>query len=193
MRLILRSEPVRIMASGGQDVNHRDERLDGRVPDVWDNAYVIVDFENGARAMLELCMFAEGSEYQEEICAVGPRGKIEARVPGPTRFWPAPLGAPPVAQLVVSPRQPRGPEVLPVPVDPDLLEAGDHNGATFYQHVRFNAVVRGEGDVEVGFRDGWAAVAMGLAAQYGALANAIKDCRIRVNALDWEVWNRNRF
>ena len=71
MRLILKSEPRRIMASAGQDVNHLNETYDGRSSDILDNGYVIVDFENGARAMLELCMFAEGSEYQEEISVVG--------------------------------------------------------------------------------------------------------------------------
>jgi len=58
MRHILRSEPVRVMASAGQAVNHLDERYAGETPDVWDHGYVLVDFENGARAMLELCMFA---------------------------------------------------------------------------------------------------------------------------------------
>jgi len=28
---------------------------------------VIVDFQSGARAMLELCMFAEASKHQEEV------------------------------------------------------------------------------------------------------------------------------
>ena len=37
--------------------------------------------------MLELCMFAEGSRYQEEISVVGKSGKIEALVPDPGRFW----------------------------------------------------------------------------------------------------------
>ena len=35
----------------------------------------------GQRAMLDLCMFAEGGENQEELVAVGDRGKVEARLP----------------------------------------------------------------------------------------------------------------
>jgi predicted dehydrogenase len=173
MRLILRDNPVRIMASGGQDVNHKDERYDGQPSDIWDNAYVIVDFAGGARAMLELCMFAEGARYQEEITAVGPLARIECLVPGPGRFWPAHLGAPPVPQLIVSPRDPKGPRLLEVPVDPHLLEAGDHNGSTFYQHDRFARAVRGEGPVEVGLSDGMWAVQMGLAAQRSALTGRV--------------------
>ena len=166
MRLAIGSDPVRIMAMGGQDANHMHEIYAGERSDIFDNGYVIVEFENGVRSMLELCMFAEGSRYQEEICAVGSRGKIEALVPGPARFWPADLGAAPVPQVIVSPRAPKGPEVLEVPVDPEILEAGDHNGSTFYQHKRFLEVVRGErATPEVTLQDGKWAVLMGLAAQ----------------------------
>ncbi len=169
MRLIIKSEPVRVMASAGQDANHKEEIYDGETPDILDNGYVIVDFENGARAMLELCMFAEGSRYQEEVSAVGPAGKIEALVPGPGRFWPRDLGEPPVPQLIVSPRNPKGPRQVDIPVDPTILDAGDHNGSTFYQHQHFVAVVRGEKtDVEVSLEDGRKAVEMGLAAQQSA-------------------------
>ncbi|MET3614768.1 putative dehydrogenase [Rhizobium aquaticum] len=168
MRFILKSDPVRVMASGGQSVNHLDEVYDGQTSDIWDNAYVIVDFASGARAMLELCMFAEGARYQEEISAVGPKGKIEAHVPGPGRFWPAHLGAPPVPQVVVSPREPKGPRLVEIPVDPQLLAAGDHNGSTFYQHQRFQRAALGQQQVEVSLEDGWWAVAMGMAAQQSA-------------------------
>ena len=177
MRLVAGCNPVRIMASGGQNVNHKDEVVDGHAPDIWDNAYVIVDFANGMRAMLELCMFAEGSRYQEEISAVGPLGKIEALVPGPGRFWPADLGPAPVPQVIVSPRSPKGPHVLEVPVDPVALAAGDHNGSTFYQHMGFAAVVRGGGAPDVGIGDGWWAAAMGMAAQASALTGQAVDLR----------------
>ncbi|GAA0783361.1 Gfo/Idh/MocA family oxidoreductase [Roseibium denhamense] len=169
MRLIMKCEPVRVMASAGQDANHKEERYDGEQPDILDNGYVIVDFENGARAMLELCMFAEGSRYQEEVSAVGPAGKIEALVPGPGRFWPKDLGEAPVPQLIVSPRHPKGPRQIDIPVDPAILDAGDHNGSTFYQHQGFVAVVRGEKQLpEVSLEDGRRAVEMGLAAQQSA-------------------------
>lgn len=168
MRLLLDDEPVRVMASAGQDVNHKTERYGEEAPDIWDGAYVIVDFARGSRAMLELCMYAEGSTFQEELTAVGPSGKIEAKVPGPGRFWPTHLGEPPTAQVIVSPRQPKGPQMVEIPVDPTLQAAGDHNGSTFYQHARFLDVVRGQGAVEVTLRDGLRAVEMGLAAQRSA-------------------------
>ncbi|MEM9524367.1 MAG: Gfo/Idh/MocA family oxidoreductase, partial [Pseudomonadota bacterium] len=168
MRHVLGSDPVRVMASAGQDENHLNERYEGRVPDVWDNAYVVIDFANGARGMLDLCMFAEGGRYQEEILAVGPEGKLECFVPGPTRFWNRDLGPAPTPKLIESPRRPVGPRELNIPVDPMLLEAGDHNGSTYYQHIRFLEVVRGMGRVEVDLHDGAMAVMMGLAAQRSA-------------------------
>lgn len=177
MRVIAGCDPIRVMASGGQSVNHLDERYGDQTPDIWDNAYVIVDFENGLRAMLELCMFAEGARYQEEIAAVGPHGKIECLVPGPGRFWPAQLGAAPVPQVIVSPRNPKGPVTLEIPVDPALLAAGDHNGSTFYQHQKFASVVQGRSPPEVGLQDGWWAVAMGMAAQASARSGLAVDLR----------------
>lgn len=168
MRLILGAEPVRVTASAGQAVNHLSERVGGQAADVWDHGYVMLDFEGGARAMLELCMFAEGARFQEEIAAMGPRGKIEARVPGPTRFWPPHLGPAPVAEVEVSPRAPKGPRRVESPVEPLLLAAGDHNGATYYQHLRFAEAVRGRGPVEVTMRDGARAVEIGHAAQLAA-------------------------
>lgn len=49
-----------------------------QVPDIIDNAYVIVEFENGCRGMLDLCMFAEGSKNEQEISVVGDIGKVNA-------------------------------------------------------------------------------------------------------------------
>ena len=51
MRLILKSDPVQVMASAGQEVNHLDEVYDGRTSDIWDSGYVIVDFASGARGI----------------------------------------------------------------------------------------------------------------------------------------------
>ncbi len=176
MCLILAARPVRVYASAGADVNHRDELYDGETPDVIDNAFAVVDFEGGARAMLDLCMFAEGARWQEEIAAVGPLARIEALVPGPTRFWPeASLGPPPVPRVIVSPRTPKGPVALDVPVDPTLLAAGDHNGATYYQHRRFHAAVTAGAPVEVDMAAGLRAVRLGLAAGHSAATGEAVD------------------
>ena len=158
MRLIVDAEPTRIYASGGQDVNHLDEDIRGETPDVIDNAYVTADFANGVRAMLDLCMFAEASRDQEEIAAIGDRGKVECGIPSST--------------LTIGERRPveRMGTALPlhcetVPVDRELLELGHHNGATYFQHERFLQMIQEGGRPEVTVEDGLRAVIMGAAAE----------------------------
>ena len=169
MRLIVGAEATRVYASAAQDTNHLDERYEGETPDIIDNAFVIVDFANGKRASLDLNMFAEGSRYQEEICAIGPQAKLECFVPGPGRFWPTEtLGPAPIPKVVISPRNPKGPTELDIPVDEALLEAGDHNGSTFYQHQGFFNAITQKGKVDVSIEDGLKAVVLGLAAQESA-------------------------
>ncbi|MEP3275247.1 MAG: Gfo/Idh/MocA family oxidoreductase [Stappiaceae bacterium] len=164
MRLISQSEPVRVFASGGQDVNHLDMKIDGRVPDVIDNAYVVVEFENSMRAMLDLCMFAEGSYWQEQIVATGDKAEMAAHVPGPARFWPGHEER--ESEVIFSPREPKGPVVEMVDVDLNVLQAGDHHGSTYYQHQKFSQLVEsGNGQPEVTLKDGFIAVAIGLAAE----------------------------
>ena len=158
MRLITGSEAVRVYCSGAMDVNHLDERYDGQTPDIIDNSFTTVDFANGVRAMLDLCMFAEGAENQEEITAVGDKARLDVLIPeGAVVYSPrVPLRAPKQVEREV------------VEVDPAALKAGTHHGSTFYQHQRFIAAVRGENPVEVTAHDGLMAVAIGAAAEISA-------------------------
>ncbi len=167
MRLGLAADPVRVYASGAQDVNHLDERPGGRRPDVLDNAFAVVEFEGGLRGMLDLCMFAEGSRWQETVAVVGDAARLEARVPAPARF--AAPGTRQEAEFSVASRATRVETSETVPVDPRILHAGDHHGATFFQHERFrDLVARGGGDPEVGLEDGYWAVLVGEAAEESA-------------------------
>jgi myo-inositol 2-dehydrogenase / D-chiro-inositol 1-dehydrogenase len=157
MRLIVGAEPVRVFCSGAMDVNHREERYDGERPDIIDNSYTIVDFANGARSMLDLCMFAEGSQNQEEVAAVGDRAKLEVLIPD--------------GDIVFSPRigfAAKKVERTHVEVDEHVLSAGHHHGATYFQHGAFLAAFRGQGVTEITADDGLRAVAMGIAAERSA-------------------------
>jgi len=158
MRLITGSEAVRVFCSGAMDVNHIDERYAGEKPDIIDNSYTIVDFSNGMRAMLELCMFAEGSEEQEELTAVGDVAKLETFIPR--------------SEIVFSPRVPLGApkrvERTVVPIDESALKAGTHSGATYYQMRAFLDAIQGRGAVAVSARDGLRAVEIGMAAEISA-------------------------
>lgn len=173
MRLIMKCEPVRVSASATQFVNHVEERYDGKMPDIWDGGYVTFEFENGGRSMLELSMFADGSDWNEEIHAIGPSGKIACRMPGPQRFWPDALGPSPHPELSIYPRSPKRPETTQIELDEVLVEAGDHHGATYYQHLKFLEIVRGGGEPEVSLQDGKMAVKMGLMAQEAAQSRRV--------------------
>lgn len=160
MRLLADSEAVRVYASGGADVNAADGGTD---PDVLDNAFVIVDFSNGMRAMLDLCMFAEGSYWQETVSVTGDAARIDALVPGPARF--SADGSERSAEIVISPRATKVEKREAVAVDESILAAGDHHGSTFYQHQKFLELLREGGVPEVSLEDGLKAVIIGAAAE----------------------------
>ncbi len=167
MRLVVGAEPVRIHCSGAMDVNHQDERYDGKKPDIIDNSYTTVDFANGVRAMLDLCMFADGAEQQEEITAVGDKARLDVFIPA--------------GEIVHSPRvgfmNPKRATRETVHTDAAALAAGQHHGSTFFQHQAFTAAVRGEGPVIVSADDGLRAVAMGLAAETSAREHRVVEMR----------------
>lgn len=163
-----------VHGSMGQNVNHLNEQYDGETPDIIDNAYVTLDFASGRRALLDLNMFAEGSAYQEEICAVGHVAKLECLIPGPEITWPADQPQP-EAQVIFSPRHPRGPESKVVKVDQDIMAAGSHHGSTYYEHLGFKAAIDANAAVEVTVSDGLRAVALGLAAQASARRHQVME------------------
>ena len=157
MRLIIRSKPISVYASGGQDVNHLDEVYNGKKPDIIDNAYVIVNFENGARSLLELCMFAENSDMQEELVATGNKGKIETSVPSNDSGKTS-------SNLRIGMRDGKT-HIENIEVDKKILEAGHHHGSTYYEHLAFLKAIESNSDPEVSLEDGLIAVAVGEAAE----------------------------
>jgi predicted dehydrogenase len=151
MTLIAGSRPRRVYATGAQSVNHRHEIHDGRPSDVIDNALVVVDYDNGVRGSLDLCMFAEASRNQEEISVVGDRGKLEALVPDD------------VVRIGIRRMHGLG-EVDEITVKSEAAHLGQHHGSSFLEHQRFLDVIRHGGEPEVTVHDGLLSVAMGVAA-----------------------------
>ena len=157
MRLIAKSKPISVYASGGQDVNHLDEEYDGKKPDIIDNAYVIINFENGARSLLELCMFAENSDMQEELVATGNKGKIETSVPSNESGKIS-------SNLRIGMRDGET-KLETIEVDKKILEAGHHHGSTYFEHLAFLNAIKNNSNPEVSLNDGLIAVAVGEAAE----------------------------
>ncbi len=152
MNMVMGERPVQVFASGGQNVNHLDEVYDGKTSDILDNAYVIVDYSNGRRAMLDLCMFAEATREQETVSVIGEKGKLEAMLPSGTLM-----------------RGRRGEHFIgeaeaEVVHDESIAHEGLHHGSSYVEHVKFCEAIRGEGGVEVTVEDGLWSVAVGAAA-----------------------------
>jgi myo-inositol 2-dehydrogenase/D-chiro-inositol 1-dehydrogenase len=149
---VMPGSPIRVMASGAQDVNHLDERYGGETPDILDNAFVIVEFDDGGRGLLDLCMFAEATHNQEELSVVGDLGKIEALVPENVirigrrgTHWIGGVESSSVA-------------------DDRVAYEGFHDGSSYIEHLRFrDAVVNGTAP-DVTLQDGLLSVAIGAAA-----------------------------
>lgn len=154
MNLIVQQRPVRVYASGGCDVNHQTERYAGEKPDILDNAFAVVDYDGGARALLDLCMFAENSRNEMEIAATGDRGKVEALVPE-HRLW-------------ITRRDRNEPTAVSFPMDANLAQVGAHHGSTFFEHLAFRDAIRSGGKPLVSVEDGALAVAMGAAGERSA-------------------------
>ena len=96
-------------------------------------------------------MFAEGAEQQEEIYALGAKGRLDVAIPAATVTW--------------SPREKSGPIVEHVDTPPDALAAGDHHGATYFQLRDFHAALISDGAPTLSAVDGLRSVQMGAAAQ----------------------------
>ena len=160
---ILKEKPLRVFASGGQRVNHLDEKVDGKTPDILDSAFVIVEYPSGARASLDLCMFAENSIDNEQIVIVGDEGKLESLLPsgvmrygrredwGRREVWGQPSGT----GKGVAVRQVR---------DTNIKYLGQHFGASFIEHQKFAQAIRDGLPSEIPLEEGLRAVATGLAA-----------------------------
>ena len=163
MDFILKEGPSKVFASGGQRVNHLDERYGGKTPDILDSAFVIVEYPSGARASLDLCMFAENSIDNEQVLIVGDEGKLESLLPsGVLRFgrredwgrrevWGQPSGS----AKGVAVRQVR---------DTNIKYLGQHFGASYVEHQKFAQAVRQGLAPEITLEEGLRAVATGLAA-----------------------------
>ena len=159
MNLATKARPVSVLASGGQDVNHLDETYNGNRPDILDNAYVIINYENGIRACLDLCMFAEGSRNEQELVATGSTAKLEAHIPE--------------NRLTLSIRQPREVRDISVEKNPDIRHEGLHHGSSYLEQLAFINAIRDGKPAQVDTEAGYWSVAIGIAAQQSINTNSV--------------------
>ena len=109
-------------------------------------------------------MFAENSKHQEELCAVGTKGKIETGVPSHQSGIAS-------SDFRIGYRKNNEVKLEKIEVDKTILEAGHHHGSTFYEHKAFIRAIQNNSLPEVSLNDGLMAVAIGEAAELSIKEN----------------------
>lgn len=165
MNLLANAAPQRVMASGGQNVNHLQESYNGKTPDILDNAFVIVEYDSGARAMLDLCMFAEATRNQGEISVVGDKGKAEALIPDDI-FRTGARGKHNIGNVHEEKIK-----------DDSIAHQGLHHGSSYLEHRQFLKAMQSGAREEVSLQDGLLSVAVGVAAQLSIAEKRAVDMR----------------
>ena len=150
--LLAESRPVRVFGTGAQDVAYRDYEYGGQRSDIIDNAFVTVDYANGVRACLNLCMFNQRG-CREQIIVNGDRASLYASNTPEDRI-----------EVVTG-----GDEldrVVTAKANPKIAATGTHAGATYYEHVAFYDCIRNGGRPVADAVDGlWSVVIGALAEQ----------------------------
>jgi predicted dehydrogenase len=114
------SNPVKVVAFGGGDVIYKGG-------EIIDNAWTIVEYENGVRANLGLCLFHK-TKYEKEFGVIGDEGLIESFLNR--------------SEVVVHRNGASKPEVHPVEVSND----SGHGGTDLPAVEAFVEMVRGRLD-----------------------------------------------
>jgi predicted dehydrogenase len=163
MDIVIGETPIRVFASGGQSVNHLDEKYDGKQADMLDNAYVVLEYANGARGMLDLCMFGEGSFDKEILTIVGDEGKIESFLPSQVVRASRRESVGDLSTWARGASRARGNEQKIVH-NYDVKYMGHHYGASYIEHTKFRDAILNSTPAEVSLKDGVTSVVTGLAA-----------------------------
>jgi predicted dehydrogenase len=163
MDIVVGETPVRVFASGGQAVNHLDEKYDGKQADMLDNAFVVLEYANGARGMLDLCMFGEGSFDKEILTIVGDEGKIESFLPSQVLRASRRESIGKLSGWKTGASRARGNEQKIIH-NYAVKYMGHHYGASYIEHTKFRDAILNSTPAEVTLKDGVTSVVTGLAA-----------------------------
>lgn len=115
------STPVRVSGFGGNEVIYQKR-------DILDHAWVIVEYENGARACLGLCFFSPYGNDILELGIIGDEGKMESYQTS--------------MEIIIWKRRKPSKKVFPVYIPPHIRKSS-HNGAIYYEWRHFLEAVRG--------------------------------------------------
>jgi predicted dehydrogenase len=135
--------------------------------DILDNAFVIIEYDNGVRGNFSLVMFVP--MFHEEVVLCGDAGRLRAYenldfLPGGTLKSGIEIFGGETA-----------PSRMTTPSYPMSIEESGHNGATFFEHVHFVDSIdagRSEGPTAM---DAFWSVVVGVAAEMSAAAGGVID------------------
>ena len=162
MDLVIGEHATKVYATGGQSVNFLDEVYDGKRADMLDSAFVILEYASGKRAMLDLCMFGEGSHDKEIFTVVGYEGKLESFLPSHIVRYSKRSDWGNASQWGSGGK---GGSQERIVHDPNVKYLGAHYGASYIEHLKFHKAVLDASPAEVTLTDGVTSVATGIAAQ----------------------------
>ena len=127
INMMAQAPPLKVYASGGQGVNFLDFTHEGKVSDIDDHCFVIIDYSNGVRANFTLNMFCP--ELYEELIVTGSGGRITASEK--SSFVEGRCSK---ATLVLENDAAVGEQFFDLTYAP-LIEGSGHHGATFFEHM----------------------------------------------------------
>ncbi|MBN2156190.1 MAG: Gfo/Idh/MocA family oxidoreductase [Candidatus Lokiarchaeota archaeon] len=162
LNLFAQSKPQKVYASGSQAVNFKKFKYENQTSDILDNALIIVDYENSLRAGFNLCMFAP--QTYEEVTLCGDQGRLRAFENEDFLDNSIPK------TLLEIYRGENHPSRVMYPTYPDFVAKTGHNGASFYNHIKFMDKIDGK-DTLTGVpniatvEEGFWSIVLGAAAQ----------------------------
>ncbi len=179
INLFAGAKPVRVYGSGSQAVNFTDFEYNGEKSDILDNAFVVVDYENGVRANFSLCMFAP--LFYEELVICGDEGRLRAWEQ--TDFLP---GGDLESNLEIMCGENK-PSRRMQPAYPTWIEESGHNGATFFEHVYFVDNIEGKPTNTASAREGLWSVIVAAAAQESIKCGSVIEIDAYLASLNIEL------
>ena len=129
INLFAGARPARVYASAGQSGVFDALTRDGRKSDIDDNAFVVIDYDNGCRANFTLNMCSP--DFTEELCVVGTKGRLIAS----ERFDMHHAQEAKTSLLLELGEHGASREVALGYAS--VIEKSGHHGATYFEHAAF--------------------------------------------------------
>lgn len=152
------AKPEKVYATGSMGVNFKSFVYNNNgKSEILDNAFVVIDYENGVRANFSLCMFAP--LFYEQLIICGDKGHLMASEKENFRSGPK------VKNYMEINLGDERPARIINPQYPDSVEELGHHGATFLEHIKFMDNIEGKKCNTATVDEGFWSVVIGVAAE----------------------------